>query len=1116
MILLCVNLDHMAVPLPTSSEEQSYHKRKSIRSDLRKHLSVAVPQLRSITVASNDPGTGSKVYFDVALQCLPSQSMYTLIKETLRIHGYKSVQIDDEIENAAEVKTPAASRLFKQVFNLAGLTCKSCSENVKAALESLQGVYKVNVSLHPQVAVVEFNPLLLSVKNIEQKIVSTGYGVTNSRPVEYSPQSVSFESTSAKASFILSGLTCASCVASLEHVLQSTHGIGPVSVTLLPQKAVVSFNPYYQSVDTIASIIDVAGFDVLSSSSESDKGKKADQQATVSQIELIIDGMTCAACVMSIENALHNQQGVRSATVNLLTRKAVISYDVSKTGLRDLIKFIDDIGFEASFSTEVLSQNNQAEAQILHRHFKEVIAALFFAIPAFFISMVVMMMLPSDNVLRRYLMQEVWPGLSLDELIMALIATPVQFVLGARFYIGSWKSVMRLHSANMDVLVALGTTIAYLFSVYALAFNICSGEHIVDQFFETSIFLIFFILFGKYLEAFAKGKTSEAISHLVSLAPSSATLVELENGDVNRIIKTEEIQLALVQVGDVLRVAAGARFPCDGVILSGISYVDESMLTGESIPVCKGVGDSIMGGTINKSAIILMKVMSVGADTTLARIIKMVEDAQSNKAPVQAYADKISSVFVPTVMGIALVTFIAWYSLFSFGVFPSSWIPERKSAILFSAEFAISVLVIACPCSLGLATPTAVMVGTGLAAKYGILVKGGGAALELSHKIKAIAFDKTGTLTYGKPTVSDFHLTNVPKKLKSVIKTPEDFWSLVWRLESSSDHPLAVAVCDYIKSEMNESVRNHESMRGYTVEEVNEIAGKGLVGVLRNASKPKLPAFRVFCGNKKFLVESGCMHEEDDSILNAIERWQMFGQSVVLVGVSPVVDVVDAKEVSLPSTSSAATGSSFGHILGAIAVSDQIRNESADVIDALEKRGIAVWMITGDNDLTARSIAQKLRIKPTQVISQVLPSEKSAQINRIQAQVRSNGKQGNVAMVGDGINDSVALAQADVGIAIGAGSDIAIEAAQVVLVKSDLRDVLILAELSKKTFNRVKLNFVWALAYNVLGIPIAAGLFYPMFHVALAPWIAGLAMAMSSVSVIASSLALRMCKFTTN
>ena len=884
-----------------------------------------------------------------------------------------------------------------------------------------------------------------------------------------------------KSAFTIEGMSCASCVNSIENSLKNVPGVeaDTLVVTLLPPKVTLRHNIRILSAERLVESIENMGFTVVQRTTE-DVSKESTlgvlDQEQVEVVTLNVDGMTCASCVNSIESYVSKQPGIKRVVVNLLMGEANVIFHPFQIGVRDIIDMISSVGYSTTLKSLNELEKSGKPKNEADLYLREVLIASIFAIPAFFVGMFVMMFLSHEHPISKFLMQEILRGVTLEDLTMFLLATPVQFGLGYRFYKGSLKSLYYLKTANMDVLIALGTSVAYFFSVYSVLSNSWLGVHESTQFFETSVFLIFFILLGKFMESYAKGRTTDSIQELVSLAPDNAVLVTLQENDPNVILEEQEIDLRLVQVGDILKVTPGGRFPCDGVIIRGQSYVDESMLTGESDPIFKIVSKSVLSGTVNKSAMLLIKVQKVGSDTTLARIIRLVEDAQANRAPVQAFADKVSSIFVPLVIIISTLTFFGWLLTFKLKMLPETIIPISKSMILFCIEHAIAVLVIARPCALGLATPTAVMVGSGISAKHGILVKGGGAALEKSKFLKIVAFDKTGTLTYGLPSVTDYEVSQ--EKLPANLSANE-FFNLVFEMESASDHPLARAVCRFAKE------KRVNLYQAFTLGDVNEIGGKGLVAsIYVDGFSDKMT---LCLGNARWMTEN---HISTENHQSKIKLWQSLGKSIVFMGLS-----VENEQ---------------GYLMGMLAVADQIRPEAATIVSHLEMRGIEAWMITGDNDVTARAVAAQVGIKPNQIASQVLPHEKSDQIKRLQNRCLTTG--GTVAMVGDGINDSIALASSDVGIAIGAGSDVAIESAQVVLVKSDLRDVILLIDIASRTFNRIRLNFVWAFAYNVLGIPLAAGVFYPSYRIDLAPWMAGLAMAFSSVSVIVSSLGLRLYK----
>jgi len=717
------------------------------------------------------------------------------------------------------------------------------------------------------------------------------------------------------------------------------------------------------------------------------------------KINVDIKGMHCQSCVTLIEKSLNKLKGIQEATVNLTTEKATINFDESKTTTEEILKEITKKGYPASLIKEKVNLDKETKKRKdeIKRLKKLFYFGLLFSVPAFIIGMVFM-----------------WIGIKIpyEEYILWILATPVQFIVGWQFYKGAWTA-LKNKSSNMDTLIAVGTSAAYFYSVYVVLFAPGLG-----QYFETSAILITLVIMGKLLEAIAKGKTSEAIRKLMNLSPKIATIIR--NG------KEIKIPVDDVKVGDIIIVKPGEKIPVDGTIIEGISSVDESMITGESLPIEKKVGDKVTSATINKTGSFKFKAEKIGADTTLSQIIKLIEDAQSKKAPIQRFADMVSAYFVPIVMGIALLTFITWYLIIG-------------KDFAFSLIASVAVLVIACPCALGLATPTAIMVGTGKGAKNGILIKGGD-ALESAYKLKYVIFDKTGTITKGTPLVTDI----IPVNLKSKV----DLLQIAASIGKLSEHPLSEAVVDYAKTKKVtlKKVTNFKAIPGH--------------GIIANIGKES------YCiGNlklmKKYKIDTSSMIEQ---IIQIEEQ----GKTIMIVG--------DKKEIK-----------------GILAVADTIKETSAQAVKELQKLGTSVYLITGDNQRTAKAIAKQAGIK--NVFSEVLPEDKVNYVKKLQ-------REGKVAMVGDGINDAPALAQADIGIAMGSGTDVAMETGNIVLMKNDLLDVPKSIKLSKMTMNKIKQNMFWALFYNSLGIPLAAfGLLNPI--------IAGAAMALSSVSVVSNSLLLK-------
>jgi Cu+-exporting ATPase len=549
-----------------------------------------------------------------------------------------------------------------------------------------------------------------------------------------------------KSTISIQGMTCSSCISIIEDNIRKINGIdvNSASVSLFPPRLTVEHSTEMVTAFDIMNQIQQMGFECELIKTEPLVKSINSQKSEV--LKVFINGMTCTSCSHGISQGLAERDGIINVDINLVTNIGTIEYQPARVGIRDILQLIENMGFDVA-----LYKQNEHAVESKQTFSRDALICLIFVIPAFFIEMIFMMAVP-DWEISWFFMQEIYPGINLDDIIMLILATPVQFILGFRFCKGAYKTFRYLRSANMDTLVAIGTLAAYLFSIYSMIENFLLGKKESDQFFETVIFLIFFILIGKYLEHCAKGKTTNAVKELYDLTPDTAELVTLDSFQC--ILTQKKIPLELVQMGDFLKVSAGSKIPCDGVVLQGSTYVDESMITGESLPVHKDRGSRIIGGTVNLNGPLIMKVLAVGSESTLTRIINLMQDAQSNRAPIQEIADKVSKVFVPTVILISCITFIVWIAIFSIGIVSPSYLPRGKSILNFAVEHAVAVLVIACPCALGLATPTAIMVGSGsnlffelVAAKYGILIKGGGAAMEYSSKIKTVVFDKTGTLT---------------------------------------------------------------------------------------------------------------------------------------------------------------------------------------------------------------------------------------------------------------------------------------------------------------------------------------------------------------------------------
>ena len=856
--------------------------------------------------------------------------------------------------------------------------------------------------------------------------------VAPAAPLAEAPATV--PSAGSSATFAVSGMTCSSCAGVIEKVLGKTNGVSTATVNLASEKLAVTYDPAAISVAGIVAAVKAAGYTATELGAPAPK-------TVAGKVTLGLIGMTCSSCAGVIEKTLIKVPGVSAATVNLAANSGTVEFDPSVVGIDELIKAVKGAGYDAVIKTEKIPGAADkvdvqaiAQAKALKHERNLFIFSIVLAIPAFLVSMVPPFMTTIPLWTANFLGNTIggaWDPMMVGKYLAFAFATPVQFYAGAQFYRGFWHALKR-RSGNMDTLIAIGTSAAYF---YSLAATFVPSLESQPVFFETAALLIAFVLLGKLLESSAKGKTSDAIKKLMGLAAKTARVVR---GGLELDIPVEE-----VVAGDVIIVRPGEKVPVDGLLIEGSSAVDESMLTGESIPVEKNVGDHVIGATMNKLGSFKFRATKVGADTALAQIVRLVEDAQGSKAPVQRFADSISAVFVPAVVAASFITFLVW--IFAVPAFVDPAFYASVTPFVKALLAATSVIVIACPCALGLATPTAIMVGTGKGAENGILIKSGD-ALETAYKIKAIVFDKTGTLTHGKPIVTEYEaFTGFDRA---------EFYRLAAALEKSSEHPLAEAIVNYA---------NQNSMLMGDVAGFEAIPGHGVEGIVEGR--------RVALGNRRLMIRENV----DISAYSArIEQLEGEGKTVMLTAID-------------------------GSAAGLIAVADTLKDNSKEAVARLGKIGVEVFMITGDNRRTAEAIAIQAGIPADHVLAEVLPENKAEEVGKLQA------KGLITAMVGDGINDTPALAKADVGIAMGGGTDVAMETGGIVLMKNDLRDVVTAIELSKRTMRKIHQNFFWALGYNTLGIPVAAlGL--------LRPELAGAAMALSSVSVVLSSLMLRRFK----
>ncbi len=856
------------------------------------------------------------------------------------------------------------------------------------------------------------------------------------------------------AQFAVSGMSCAACAAVIEKTLSKQPGVCSANVNLAAEKLSVEFSRDETDIDAIVKAVEAAGYGA----------NEIAEEAVVTRpghVDLLISGMTCAACQAVTEKVLGKVPGVQTASVNLATETASVDYDPTVVGPNELIKAVEDAGYGATIKVEsvVFASDEEDPQRVAQAKYYAQLRRMFILALSLSIPLLVTMIPGVETAMVRAFGGDVpfgpysSQGMFFMKVFMFALATPVQFVAGARFYRGAGHAI-RNRAGNMDLLVTLGTSAAYFFSV---ATTFIPALFMEPVFFETSALLITFVLLGKLLEASAKGRTSDAIRALMGLAAKTARVVR-GGGEV-------DIPVEQVVTGDIVVVRPGEKVPVDGIVLTGMSAVDESMLTGEPIPVEKNAGNEVIGATINKLGTFTFRATKVGRDTALAQIVRLVEAAQGSKAPVQRFADRISAVFVPFVIGAALVTFLFWAFAgpIIFGVKPMAegsfflFQPILMAAATYGWWIAallagIAVVVIACPCALGLAAPTAVMVGTGKGAENGILIKSG-EALETAYKVQAIVFDKTGTLTHGRPEVTDIVLAS------DADDTParQRMFTSAAALERGSEHPLAEAVVGRAKIDEIELP---------AVQDFVAIPGHGVEGVV--------DGHRVAFGNRKLMTREDIDVSAFESRIQALEDQ---GRTVMLVA-------LDGHEFA-----------------GMVAVADTLKPDSAEAVRRLSKLGVEVYMITGDNHRTAAAIARQAGIADDHVLADVLPENKAEEVARLQERGLV------VAMVGDGINDTPALAKADVGIAMGAGTDVAMETGGIVLIKNDLRDVVTAIQLSRATMRKIRQNFIWALGYNTVLIPVAA-----LGILSGAPWLAGAAMAFSSVSVVTNSLLLRRFK----
>ncbi|XP_071773088.2 copper-transporting ATPase 1 [Centroberyx gerrardi] len=1132
-----VNIQDNISMLPgVSSVEVSLEKEKA--SICYEPLKITVPQLQQ-AIEALPPGNFKTQPWDSAGPLSPVPTSPT---------AASSLPVST-VAGATQAQLAAPQPCFTQPLaavvhiHIEGMTCGSCVQSIEGMISQRKGVMSAQVSLANHRGTFEYDPLLTTPEELREAIEDMGFDAflpeTNSLVLVSDPSPSSSPNpapvkekeldsdperetpqggkggTNSKCFIQIGGMTCASCVANIERNLKNEPGIYSVLVALMASKAEVRYNPDVIDPLKVAECVRELGFTA---------SVMEDYEGSDGNLELVVRGMTCASCVHKIESSLMREKGIIYASVALATNKAHIKYDSEITGPRDVIKLIENLGFEASLVKRDRTGSHLDHSKEIRQWRKSFLVSLIFCVPV--MGMMIYMIIVDHQISmshqhnataedrERYhstmfLERQLLPGLSIMNLLSFLFCVPVQFVGGRYFYVQAYKAVKH-RSANMDVLIVLATSIAFTYSLVILIVAMAERAKVNPiTFFDTPPMLFVFISLGRWLEQIAKSKTSEALSKLMSLQATEATVVIL-NSDKS-ILSEEQVDVELVQRGDVVKVVPGGKFPVDGRVIEGHSMADESLITGEAMPVTKKPGSTVIAGSINQNGSLLISATHVGMDTTLSQIVKLVEEAQTSKAPIQQYADKISGYFVPFIVGISLLTLFAWIFIgfWDFALvekyFPGydKSISKAEAVIRFAFQASITVLCIACPCSLGLATPTAVMVGTGVGAQNGILIKGG-EPLEMAHKVQSVVFDKTGTITYGAPKVIQVKIVVEGNKMPR-----SRLLAIVGTAENNSEHPLGAAITKYCKQELGTEalgactdfqavpgcgircqVSNTETLlrqedsdsednnqrNGILVQIGDSRTSTGSHPLIMDPQPLTLvqtAAYVVLIGNREWMRRNGLQIRSD--VDEAMTEHERRGRTAVLVAVDSLLCAM-------------------------IAIADMVKPEAELAVHTLTHMGLEVVLMTGDNSKTARAIAAQVGIK--KVFAEVLPSHKVAKVEQLQ----QAGKR--VAMVGDGVNDSPALAMADVGIAIGTGTDVAIEAADVVLIRNDLLDVVGSIDLSKKTVKRIRINFVFALIYNLVGIPIAAGVFMPIGLV-LQPWMGSAAMALSSVSVVMSSLLLK-------
>lgn len=1000
----------------------------------------------------------------------------------------------------------AAEGLATTTVSVGGMTCGACTSAVEGAFKGVAGVKHFSISLLSERAVIEHDPGMLAPEKIAELIEDTGFDAkvleTKKALAQSQSQGSGKRENVLTTTVAIEGMTCGACTSAVESGFKDLDGMLQFNISLLAERAIITHDPRKLSPERIAEIIEERGFDAKVLSSVD--GVQASSSSSTQHLKIY--GLPDAKSAEDLESVLRALPGVSAASVNFSTTRASVTHNSALTGLRVIVETIEAAGFNALVAD---SDDNNAQLESLaktkeiqewRRAFK---ISASFALPVFLISMIIPMFLPFMD----FGGCQIFHGLWLGDVLCLVLTIPVQFGIGKRFYKSAFKS-LKHGSPTMDVLVVLGTSAAFFFSVAGMLVSFLTPPHSKPAtVFDTSTMLITFITLGRYLENRAKGQTSKALSRLMSLAPSMATIYtdpiaaakaaeEWDNED-EKISKDESamngnaaeervIPTELLEVGDIVILKPGDKIPADGTVTRGESYVDESMVTGEAMPILKKKGHALMAGTVNGAGRVDFIVTRAGRDTALSQIVRLVQEAQTTRAPIQRLADLVAGYFVPVIITLGLSTFVAWMVLSHALPNPPKIFLDHASGgrLMVCVKLCISVIVFACPCALGLSTPTAVMVGTGVGAEQGILVKGG-AALEMATKITHVVLDKTGTLTVGKMSVSQTDIrggwTNSKPKERL-------WWTLIGLAEMNSEHPIARAVVMSAKD--NIGIGSDGALDG-SVGDFEATVGKGISANVEAAISPEQKRYRVLIGNASFLRSQGVDVPESSEEVAASSSEAEDNEGLGSTGVTTIHTAID------------------NVFTGTIGLSDTLKPTARATIRALRRLGVNASIVTGDQIAPALAVAKAVGIPASNVYASATPSTKQEIVEELQRPVSEGGQGLVVAMVGDGINDSPALATAAVGISLASGTDIAMEAASVVLMTpNDLLSIPASLHLSQTIFRRIKLNLLWACGYNVIGLPFAMGFFLP-WGLSLHPMAAGAAMACSSVSVVASSLALR-------